>query len=383
MSWGRRDVRDRRVEFVIRAKGGEPLSGLCREFEISRPTGYLWLRRFEAAGVSGVTELSRRPHVSPLQTRGEIEARIVALRWERPDWGARKLAMLLKAEGIALPVITVHRVLLRYGLIWNREQRHTATKRFEREAPNQLWQMDFKGQKGSAKQASTGPLSVLDDHSRYLIALEQTGSTRYEPVRERLETVFRSHGVPEEMLMDHGVPWFNAQAPSGWTRLQVWLMRQGIRCHWSGVRHPQTQGKVERFHGALERARCRVDGDLWLTQKWLDDFRKEYNEVRPHEALGMRTPASVWKPSERAYNPNPPLWDYGPEAELRKVNQEGDIWIGNRPWVLSRALASETVQLQRVDQRILVYFCKTLVREIDLVAQRSTAVDRWANLPKV
>ena len=242
MFWGRRDVRDLRVEFVIRAKGGENLSDLCREFAISRPTGYLWLRRFAAEGVAGVTERSRRPHVSPRQTDGEIEARIVALRWERPDWGARKLAVLLRAEGITLPVITVHRVLVRYGLVWNREQRHPATKWFERGACNELWQMDFKGHKGSWKEASTGPLSVLDDHSRYLIALEQTGSTGYEPVRERLETIFRSHGVPEAMLMDHGVPWFNAQAPSGWTRLQVWLMRQGIRCCWSAVRHPQTQG---------------------------------------------------------------------------------------------------------------------------------------------
>ena len=140
---------------------------------------------------------------------------------------------------------------------------------------------------------------------------------------------------------------------------------------------------MERFHGALQRARCRVDGDRWLSQKWLDDFRKEYNEVRPHQALGMRTPASVWERSQRAYNPDPPPWDYGQGAELRRVNKDGDIWIGNRPWVLSSALALETVQLQRVDQKILIYFCKSLVREIDLAAQRSTAVDRWANLPQV
>ena len=219
---------------------------------------------------------------------------------------------------------------------------------------------------------------MLDDHSRYLVALQQTASTRYEPVRERLEEVFRNCGVPEAMLMDHGVPWFNAQAPSGWTRLQVWLMRQGIRCCFSGVRHPQTQGKVERFHGALQRARRRPDGQRWLSQDWLDNFRQEYNHLRPHQALDMRTPATLWQPSPRAYRPNPPEWDYGPGAELRKVNAQGDIWINDRPWVLSRALASETVQLHRIDERILIYFCHTLVRQIDLGAQRSTAVDRWA-----
>jgi len=383
MSWRQSGVRDQRVEFVIRLNRGESMSSLCREYEITRPTGYLWWRRFQQQGVAGMEDISHRPHVSPGQTPSVVEQRIVELRWQRPDWGARKLAVLLKSEGIDMPAVTVHRVLLRHGLVWDRERRRQATGRFEREGPNQLWQMDFKGHKGCKGAVSTGPLSVLDDHSRYAVALEQTGSTCFEPVRERLTDAFKRCGVPEAMLMDHGVPWFNAQAPSGWTRLQVWLMRQGVRCHFSGVRHPQTQGKVERFHETLEKARCRAGGEQWLSQQWLDGFSKEYNELRPHEALGMKTPASVWKPSSKAYDPDPPEWDYGEGAELRKVNQDGDISIGNRPWVLSRALALETVQLQRVDQRIMVYFCKTLVREIDLGAQRSTAVDRWAPLSNV
>jgi transposase InsO family protein len=378
MAWGTRDVRDQRVEFVIRHSRGESISSLCREFEITRPTGYVWIERFKQQGLAGMTELSRRPAVCPHRTGATIERRVVELRRQRPDWGARKLAVLLEREGVTLPIVTVHRILLRHGLVLASDSHAPATQRFQRERPNELWQMDFKGQKGSAREASIGPLSVLDDHSRYLVALQQTASTRYEPVRERLEEVFRTCGVPEAMLMDHGVPWFNAQAPSGWTRLQVWLMRQGIRCCFSGVRHPQTQGKVERFHGALQRARRRPDGQRWLSQDWLDNFRQEYNHLRPHQALDMRTPASLWQPSSRAYRPNPTEWDYGPGAELRKVNAQGDIWINDRPWVLSRALASETVQLHRIDERILIYFCHTLVRQIDLGAQRSTAVDRWA-----
>ena len=382
MSWKVRDVRAQRIEFVIRVRRGESISALCREYEISRPTGYLWLRRFEQEGVAGVEDRSHRPHVSPKQTSSEIEQRIVSLRRQRPDWGARKLAVLLQQEGIRLPVVTVHRVLVRHGLVLDQEGRHPATRRFERAAPNQLWQMDFKGHKGPAV-VSTGPLSVLDDHSRYALALKQTGSTAYEPVRELLEDTFQGCGVPEAMLMDHGVPWWNGQAPSGWTRLQVWLMKQGVRCYFSGVRHPQTQGKVERFHGALQRARQRADGHQWLSQTWLDNFRHEYNQLRPHEALDMRTPASVWKPSLRPYNPDPPDWDYGPGADLRKVNGEGDLWMENRHWVVSRALASETVMLQRIDQRILIYFCNTLVRQIDLAAQRSTAVERWDPIPNL
>jgi transposase InsO family protein len=367
-------VRDQRVEFVVRASRGESLSSLCREYEISRPTGYLWLQRFGEQGVAGVEELSRRPHLSPRRTATGIEARIVALRRQRPDWGARKLVVLLAREGLVLPVITVHRVLVRHDLVLDRESRRQATGRFEREQPNQLWQMDFKGQKGTG--AAIGPLSVLDDHSRYLVALEQTGTTRSEAVRERLEGAFRSSGLPDALLMDHGVPWWNARSPSGWTQLMVWLMKQGIHCYFSGVRHPQTQGKVERFHGSLERARSRAGAEQWLTQNWLDNFRHEYNQVRPHEALGMRTPASLWRPSARAYDPNPQAWDYGAGAELRKVGQQGHIYIGDRRWKVSQALASHTVRLERIDQRVLVYFCHTLVQEIDLSGERSTAVER-------
>jgi transposase InsO family protein len=374
MSWRLFGVRDQRVEFVVRASRGESLSRLCREYEISRPTGYLWLKRFGEHGVAGVEEHSRRPHVSPHRTSSPIEERIVTLRRQRPDWGARKLAVLLEREGLVLPVITVHRVLVRHDLVLDRESRRQATGRFEREEPNQLWQMDFKGQKGS--DAATGPLSVLDDHSRYLVALEQTGTTRSEAVRERLEGAFGSSGLPDQLLMDHGVPWWNARSANGWTKLMVWLMKQGIRCHFSGVRHPQTQGKVERFHGSLERARSRVGAERWLAQDWLDNFRHEYNELRPHEALGMRTPASLWRPSARAYDPNPQAWDYGTGAELRKVGAQGHIYIADRPWKVSQALASNTVRIERIDQRVLVYFCRTLVQQIDLRGERSTAVER-------
>ena len=367
-------MRDQRVEFVVRASRGESLSSLCREFEISRPTGYLWLKRFDEQGVAGVEERSRRPHLSPRRTAAEIEARIVALRRQRPDWGARKLAVLLEREGLILPVITVHRVLVRHGLVLDQESRQQATGRFEREQPNQLWQMDFKGQKGTG--AAISPLSVLDDHSRYLVALEQTGTTRSEAVRERLESAFRTSGLPDALLMDHGVPWWNARSPNGWTHLMVWLMKQGVSCYFSGVRHPQTQGKVERFHGSLERARSRAGAEQWLTQNWLDNFRYEYNQVRPHEALGMRTPASLWRPSTRAYDPNPQVWDYGAGAELRKVGQQGHIYIGDRRWRVSQALATHTVRLERIEERVLVYFCRTLVQEIDLSGERSTAVER-------
>ena len=377
MAWGIKAVQQQRVEFAVRAQAGAPMAELCREFQISRPTGYLWRQRYEQGGLEGVAESSRRPHSSPQRTAVGIEQHIVELRRQRPDWGARKLQVLLRGEGIALPRITVHRVLLRHGLVREEQRQRPARQRFEREQPNQLWQKDFKSPKGW--EQAVGPLSVLDDHSRYAIALQGTWTTRTEAVRERLEAAFWSCGVPEAMLMDHGTPWWNPGAPSGWTQLQVWLMKQGIECLFSGIRHPQTQGKVERFHGTLEMARRRRGLPVAeLRQSWLDEFRYEYNYVRPHEALGMQTPATRWRVSERKYDPHPPAWQYPEGAEVKRLGSQGELHLAGRRWDVSQALATEWVQLVRVQQRVLVYYCSSLLREFDLAAQRSTAVERWA-----
>ncbi len=267
--------------------------------------------------------------------------------------------------------------LVRHGLVREQDSHPPAPLRFEREAPNQLWQMDFKSPKGWDERV--GPLSVLDDHSRYLIALQQTGCTQAEAVRERLETAFGDCGVPEEMLMDHGTPWWNARAPSGWTGLTVWLMKQGIVCRFGRYRHPQTQGKVERFHGALEMARRRRGlPPAGERQRWLDEFRQEYNHLRPHEALCGRTPATVWYPSTRRYHPHPPEWEYPSGEEVHRLKANGQLWLQGRHWQVSEALAHERVQLIRVQDRVLVYYCQSLVRELDLADHRSAAVARWS-----
>jgi transposase InsO family protein len=379
MAWGTVNVDEQRMRFVVCASRREKtLRELCEEFQISRPTGYEWLRRYQADGMAGVVEKSRRPHRHPTQTAMEIEQRVVELRQQRPDWGARKLQVLLAQENIPLPVITVHRILLRRGLVRPQDQFRTAVERFERRAPNQLWQMDFKSPLGW--DAPVGPLSVLDDHSRYVIALQGTWSTKAAPVKQRLIKAFESCGVPEEMLMDHGTPWWNMKAVAGWTWLTVWLMKQGIQLHFSGYRHPQTQGKVERFHGALGAAMKRRGFPVGEErQHWLDEFRYEYNHVRPHEALGMRTPASVWQRSGRRYQANPAAWEYEGGAEVRRLTGMGRVSVEGHSWEISRALAGEWVQLVRVEERILVYYCRSVVRELDLVTQRSTAVDRWVS----
>ena len=375
MSWRSVAVQEQRIRFVVAACRGESsVSALCGEFGISRATGHFWLKRYRDGGVAAMVEGSRRPHGSPRRTAGSIEERVTALRRERPDWGARKLAVLLAREGTPLPAATVHRILSRQGLVRVEDRHRQAPGRFEREEPNQLWQMDFKSPKGWGQPV--GPLSVIDDRSRYAITLFQTGSTRAEAVREQLQQAFTSCGVPEAMLVDHGIPWWSGTSAGGWTQLTVWLMKQGVRLYLSGVRHPQTQGKVERFHGTLEKAR-RLHGlpEPALRQGWLDAFRQDYNHVRPHEALGMRTPASLWQPSPNRYHPDPPPWQYPEGAELHRLETTGQLTLAGRRWQIAGALASEQVQLIRVEQRVLVFYRNTLVREVDLALHASTSVE--------
>lgn len=376
MPWNKVDMQEERIRFAVLAEHGErPMAELCREFGISRETGYKWWRRYQKQGAGGLEERSRKPHASPRRTAIDIEQRIVELRRQTPDWGARKLRVKLAKQGIHLPVSTIHRILLRYGLVAEQDRGRPAPKRFEREQPNELWQMDFKGVPTAWQTDGLLPLSILDDHSRYLLGLRAQQQTAAKGVRATLEEVFSVSGLPQQMLMDHGVPWWNSQG-AGWTRFSVWLIKQGIELRFSGIRHPQTQGKVERLHGSLHRAlqrrgrpRRRED---W--QGWLDAFREEYNHERPHEALEMATPGSRWRPSERRFEPRPKSWEYAEGAWVRRLGVNGALWLNGVRWEISRALAHEYVALERVGERILVRYCRTTVREIDLVSGCSLPV---------
>ncbi len=369
MPWKTMDVREQRAQFVVAASRRE------EEFNVSRPTGRLWLQRYREQGIGGIAERSRAPQHRPTQTPARLEAQVVELRRQYPDWGARKLQVLLARAGLELTRSTIHRILLRQGLVREQDRHAAAVQRFERSQPNELWQMDFKGPLQRADE--TGPLSVLDDHSRYLIALRAMESLRGEAVREQLEGAFTQCGVPEAMLMDHGTPWWSMRSGGGLTNLSLWLMRQGIQLHWSGIRHPQTQGKVERFHGCLQRAVDRRVGGEALGQQWLDEYRWEHNQVRPHEALGMATPASCWHASARRYDPHPVAYEYEPGAWVLKVDCQGKLDVGGHKWQINRALRGERVQLIRIEERVQVYYCRTLIRELDFASQRSTIVNRW------
>jgi transposase InsO family protein len=343
------------------------MTALCRQFGVSRQTGYLWLRRYQEAGTAAVLkERSRRPHHSPKQAPATMAEAVKAARQERPDWGARKLAHIIAAAHPELPAVTtstLQRILEREGLIHNRDRQQIALQRFEREHPNELWQMDFKGPQGFNK--ASGPLSIQDDFSRYLLALRHLTHNNTSNVQMVLEATFEECGLPEYLLLDHGKPWYDGVNPWGWTELTIWILRQGVRITFSAVRHPQTQGKVERMHGALQRA-IRKRKPAAEQQSWLDTFRHEYNHVRPHEGIGMIPPAKRWKPSRRKFNPKPPEWEYPSDWKVCRLAGEGQLSYKGKRWEISRALRGQLVGLQRNGSRILIYYCNMAVREINL-----------------
>lgn len=368
MAWRTRDVMDEKVEFVIRARSGsESLSSLCREFGITRPTGYLWIERYEKEqSITGLIEKSRRPKSCPHQTKKETEERIVGLR-KKWGWGAAKLQVLLKKEyRLEVPLRTINRVLNRRGLIFEENRIKAATKRFEREKPNQLWQMDFKGEY-RASQPFCFPLTLLDDHSRFSIGVYSLKGTKTELVDKSLIDAFEKYGVPDAILTDHGSPWWSTHSEHGLTRLSVNLIKQGIKLYYSGVGHPQTQGKIERFHRTLNQEILHrgMPNHFSKWQKLFDEIRNIYNNMRPHEALAMKVPASRYKPSTKQYNPNPKSWDYPYGANVLTIDTSGCLRHRGTQFFVSHALIGEQVQAHDTTDSFILTYRHMIIREIN------------------
>ena len=368
MPWAVTDVMDQRIRFVLEAtQPGAKLSQVCRRFGISRPTAYLWLKRFKKDGFPGLTDRSRKPHRSPNRTPPEIEQRVLDCH-DALGEGAKKIVYYLwENERITLPAITAHRILKRHGKVNSPRQGAPATKRFERSEPNALWQMDFKGAFTKYGKPCY-PLSILDDHSRYLVGLYALTSPNGELTYVAILKTFSIFGLPDAILMDHGTPWWSNTNGYGLTWLSVALIKQGIRLCWSGISHPQTQGKVERFHRSLKAAIRHKGGvsrwDQW--QETFDEYRIHYNEKRPHEALEMKPPASRYAPSSRSYQPNPPEWEYPEGATVRRLSVHGCLSWNNRYYFICEAMAHEWVAIWERDGKLLVQFRNLYVREIDL-----------------
>jgi transposase InsO family protein len=371
MPWG--SAVDRRLEFVRLALApGANRSELCRRFAVSRSNGYKWVRRFQAEGPNGLQERSRRPHSSPAQTPPEIEARVLAMRADHPAWGGQKIRRVLKAEGLAeAPAASTITEILRRGGVLDGpgagEPRDWT--RFEREAPNELWQMDFKGH-FALEQGRCHPLTVLDDHSRYALEIGACGDERTETVQARLSRVFGRHGLPRCILADNGSPWGTCGSGERHTRLTVWLMDLGVAVSHGRPLHPQTQGKAERFHRTLKAEV--LDGrrfeDLAAAQAAFEAWREVYNAKRPHEALEHNTPASRYAMSPRAMPEviEPP--DYEPQAHVRTVHEGGWISFKGRQVNCSKAFVGKRLALRATDTDGLFDLCyrSHVLAQVDL-----------------
>lgn len=374
MPWQEATTMSLREEFVMLAtQHGANMRELCRRFQISPKTGYKWLDRYEREGWAGLADRSPRPHSSPTATPAEVEAKVVELR-QRRRWGGRKLRRRLRELGYReLPsASTITAILHRHGLIEpEASQQAQPYTRFEHAAPNQLWQMDFKGHFAT----TTGrchPLTVLDDHSRFNLALHACGDERGATVQAVLRDTFRRYGLPERLLMDNGAPWGNdAQHPL--TPLTAWLIRLGIIVTHSRAYHPQTMGKDERFHRTVdvELIRLRHFYDLTECQYHFGHWRDIYNLERPHESLAMDVPAQHYQPSPRPFPETLPPIDYAPGDAVRKVQQGGYIWFQGHDFRISNALRGYPVAVRptRDDGIYSIHFCHQKVAEIDLKRQ--------------
>ena len=372
MPWREVSVMDQRREFVMLAKQeGVNLRKLCRQFGISAQTGYKWLARSDA-GDSTLADRSRRPHHSPARTAALIEQQIVALRDAHPAWGARKLAHRLKRDRQAVPAIsTVHEILRRYDRV--SEPAGTPGQpyiRFEKEAPNQLWQMDFKGHSPLENGVSCHPLTMLDDHSRFSLCLAACDNEQGSTVRGHLDETFRRYGLPDAMFVDNGGPWgFTLEDP--WTGLTVWLLKLGVRVIHSRPYHPQSRGKNERFHRTLkaEVFAFRRYRDLDDVQRAFDQWRAVYNLDRPHEALDYNVPASRYRPSSRAMPDSLPKVDYDEHEIVRSVSStKAYVSFKGRLWKVPQAFRGERLAIRSLntDGKFGIFFAAHQVAAIDL-----------------
>jgi transposase InsO family protein len=374
MPWGEVTRVSLREEFVqLAMQAGVNKRELCRRFKISPKTGYKWLRRYKMTGREGLADGSRRPHHSPARTAAALEAQVIELRAEsRNCWGGRKLSrQLVKRGELQLAPSTITSILRRAGLI-NPALAAAATpyQRFERGGPNELWQMDFKGHFPLIDGRRCHPLTVLDDHSRFDLVLHACANERADTVQMALTTTFRRCGLPAAMLMDNGGPWAGGPAHS-WTALSLWLVRLGIHVSHGRPYHPQTQGKDERFHRTLQFELLRHFNftSLEHCQREFDRFRERYNLERPHDALGLDTPASRYRLSPLAFPETLPPIEYPPGLEVRKVQSNGWFSYRGREFRVTEALRGLPVALRPVaeaDAQREVLFCHQVIARIDL-----------------
>ncbi len=370
---------------MLAMQNGANISGLCKHYNISRKTGYKWIERYINAGKPGLNDRSKRPKNSPEQTSLRWVEKIIAVREKYPAWGARKIRAVLArthAEQILPAHSTIHKILEQGGYIKKTEHAQRHWQRFEHEAPNHLWQMDFKGH-FAHEQGRCHPLTILDDHSRFSVLLKACQHETLEIVKPLLIEVFRRYGLPERINVDNGSPWGSMFECARYTTLSVWLIRTGIKVSYSTPRHPQTNGKDERFHRTLKRELLEPNyfRSIAHIQENFDKWRDIYNLERPHEAIGMKVPAERYQPSYRAYPEVLPSIEYAPEDQVKTVDCRGRICLQGRNIFVGMPFAKEPVAIRPTVKTDVVefFYVHQKLGEIDLSGlKKNTMVNLYS-----
>lgn len=374
MPWQERHTMSLRQEFVELARQeGANIRALCQRFEISPKTAYKWLARFDADDPHCLSDRSRQPVHWPGRSPQALEQQVVALRQDHPAWGGRKIARRLQDLGACVVApSTVTSILHRHGLIAARDEGASAPlQRFEHDCPNSLWQIDFKG-RFNTLEGACHPLTLLDDHSRFNLALHACTQTSTAQVQPLLQAVLRRYGLPVRINADNGAPWGSSKLPQvGLSQLTIWLIRLGIRVSHSRPYHPQTNGKLERFHRSIQAevlAGRHFTGPA-QAQRAFDRWREVYNLQRPHEALAMRAPITRYRPSNLAYPEQLPAIEYAEGDTVVQPNSSGFIRFKGRSWRISQALGRLPVGIRQnpgADGLFDVFFCHHRCAQLDM-----------------
>jgi transposase InsO family protein len=366
---------EERLRFVARLLDGEAMSDVCREFGISRKTGYKIFDRYKAHGLEALTDRSRRPVRYANQLPEQIERLILRCKREKPHWGARKIRELLlrKLDGdFRVPAnSTIHAVLCRHGLVkalGRRRPRAQGTELSPGLAPNDLWCVDFKGEFKLGSGRYCYPLTVTDHASRFLLLCEALESTREDPAIAAFGRLFRERGLPGAIRSDNGVPFASPNGLFGLSRLSVWWLRLGVEIERIKPGHPQQNGRHERMHLTLKKEATRPPGMNSLQQQArFDAFIKEFNDERPHEALDMQRPADVYRPSAKPYDGKLPKLDYPLHDRDVMVTSCGRICMYRKRVNISSVLAGQRLGIKEVDDGIwLVSFMSYDLGFVDL-----------------
>lgn len=368
MPWKDQNIMNLKTEFALKAQRTSNFRALCREYGISPKTGYKWVERMLARGLEGLNELSRRPLSSPEALSEEVVCRIVRLKERHRTWGPRKIRELYERQwGGAASESSFKRVLERAGMTEKKRVRKASqsgrvVSDVRAEAPNDVWTVDLKGW-WNDPQGRCEPLTVRDEFSRYVLDARSLPNVRTEQVMRCFERLFERHGLPGAIRSDNGTPFASARGLLGLTKLSAWWLALGIELERSRPGCPQDNGAHERMHLDLARE---VQGMAYDgRQPALDVWRVEYNEERPHEALGMRCPAEFYRPSPRKWQGTPEELTYE-GIDTRKVTTIGTIRWNGSMLRISTALAGWNVGLDPGPGGMVdVYFARLLIGRIE------------------